>query len=174
VRCPYCRLVMSDDSSRCGRCGAVRDAGRWVRGRPAAGPIGADAEVTDPGSRPGWTGTPRVEVPAPVLGRGCLWAGAAVVAVVVVGAVLALVAVAAGRDPAPSGPPWSPAYAASFEAACAATGAEASYCRCARNESERALTEDEMLRLQRRLGRGDPLDPADRQRLRDVEVRCAR
>src|SRR5262249_29569155 len=127
VRCPYCRLVIADGSTSCAGCG------RSFAGRAAGG--GA-------GPRPRWAAPPEAEAAPLLLTGGCLWAIGATVVFVLVGAVVALVAVAAGRDPVPSGPAWSAAYAARFEAACGATGAGADYCRCARAESERVLTED--------------------------------
>jgi hypothetical protein len=103
-------------------------------------------------------------------------AGAAVVAALAVAALVVAAAVG-GRGDGPVGPvatPWSSEYAVRFEAACAATGASAAYCRCARVESERRIPEPDMLRLQREIGRGGALREGDRRTLHDVEVLCGR
>lgn len=167
MRCPYCRRIMADDSHACPGCGSVRENGRWVRRstgtapRPAPAAIPAAAVASPAGEPPvaGWGG------------RGCLAAALGVGLVAVVLVVVGLV-VASGRSPAPAVPRWSEAYAATFESACAATGAGTAYCRCARIESERRVPEQEMLRFQRLLATGRSLDAADARTLRDVERRC--
>jgi hypothetical protein len=179
VRCPYCRLIMPDESVRCGRCGSVREDGRWVRrasGRTAAGGTSAGWTRPPPNAAPAVASPPAAppgRAPTGGGSRGCVFAlaGIGLAAVVLV---VVVVAVLATRPPAPlPSPRWSAAYVETFEAACQATGASARYCRCAREETERRIPEDDMRRFQRLLANGRTLDPADRQTLREIEARCA-
>lgn len=159
---------MPDDSSTCPGCASVREGGRWVRRPTGAAPKAVPGAAPSSGAAPSVGGSR----PSASGARGCLAAGFGIVLLVVILLVVGLV-VASNRPPVPDAPRWSDAYAATFESACRATGAGAAYCRCARSESERRVSEPEMVRFQHLLATGRSLDAADARTLREVERRCA-
>jgi hypothetical protein len=183
---------MPDASTGCARCGSVREGNRWVR--RAVRPLPADAVATPParsaeaGPAPGpahATAGPDAPTGAPASVAtgssgptggprwGCAVAGLAATGFVGLLAVIAAAALA-GRGPGGGPPPatWSPGYVATFESACAATGAEASYCRCLRTGLEGRVPEHDMVRFQRRLVAGSSLAADDRRTFREIESRC--
>jgi hypothetical protein len=187
VRCPYCRQIMSDASLRCPRCASVREGNRWVRRaarpgpddagaararEPASGPAPApDRAVLAPGASPAGAPVPRATTGGP--GWGCAIAGLATAAVVGLVVLIGAVSVA-GRGSGGASPvaTWSPGYVATFEAACLATGADASYCRCLRTGLEARVPERDMIRFRRRLAAGSSLAADDQRTFREIESRC--
>jgi hypothetical protein len=178
---------MSDASVRCPRCASVREGNRWVRRAARPGPDGADAasglgQAADPGLSPDRAvpaaGASRVAAPVSRAttggpGWGCAVAGLATAAVVGLLALIGAVALAGrGSGGAPPAATWSPGYVTTFEAACLATGADASYCRCLRSGLEARVPERDMVRFQRRLAAGSSLAADDQRTFREIESRC--
>jgi len=197
VRCPYCRQIMADTASRCVRCGAVDQGGRWVRRGtppgdapprarvdPVGTPVERPAPVSSPGDarRPGPAGAPARTTSSS--GRGCTIAAFAIVVVVLLalaGGILALVAATRDEGRGTAGPPatgnasgaWSLEAEGRFEAACRSTGPDADNCRCVRVELEKRFSESQVDAMVAVLERGDPLSATVQQQLRTAEQACA-